>query len=410
MNVQSKLIKTKLGLLRLAEELGNVSQACRTMGYSRDSFYRIKQLFDTGGEIALKEVSRRKPVYANRVEQHIEESVVQMAIDNPALGQVRVANELRKKGLFISPGGVRCVWQRNDLETFSKRLAALDAKVVQQGKILTEAQLIALERKKEKQQVAGEIETEHPGYLGAQDTYYVGSIKGVGRIYQQTYIDTYCKVAAAKLYDRKSALTAADLLNDKVLPFYEQHQIPLLRMLTDRGTEYCGLADHHEYELYLKIENIDHSKTKARRPQSNGICERFHRTIQNEFYAVAFRKKFYTSIEEMQKDLDQWMDDYNNNRSHQGKYCFGKTPMQTFLDTLPLAKEKMLDKKNIFALRGQAEAGSAEEQPARNNLSDGDDKQGVKASKAITPSSPFSQSSLSYIPKENLQMHPKDAS
>jgi hypothetical protein len=409
MNVESKLIKTKLGLLRLAEELGNVSQACRTMGYSRDSFYRIKQLFDTGGEIALKEVSRRKPVYANRVEQHIEEAVIQMAVDNPALGQVRVANELRKKGLFISPGGVRCVWQRNDLETFSKRLAALDAKVVQQGKILTEAQLIALERKKEKQQVAGEIETEHPGYLGAQDTYYVGNIKGVGRIYQQTYIDTYCKVAATKLYDRKTALTAADLLNDKVLPLYEQHQIPLLRMLTDRGTEYCGLADHHEFELYLKIEEIAHSKTKARRPQSNGICERFHRTIQNEFYAVAFRKKLYLSIEELQKDLDEWMDDYNNNRTHQGKYCFGKTPMQTFLDTLPLAKEKMLDKKNIFAGTGKAEAGSAEEQPARNNLSDGDDKQGVNATNAITPSSPFSKSSLSLIPEENLPMHPKDA-
>jgi hypothetical protein len=103
------------------------------------------------------------------------------------------------------------------------------------------------------------------------------------------------------------------------------------------------------------------------------------------------------------------MDDYNNNRTHQGKYCFGKTPMQTFLDTLPLAKEKMLDKINIFALTGQAEAGSAEEQPARNNLSDGDDKQGVNATNAITPSSPFSKSSLSLIPEENLPMHPKDA-
>lgn len=366
------------------------------MGYSRDSFYRIKQLYDTGGEMALKEVSRRKPVHANRVEQQIEEAVVQMAINNPALGQVRVCNELRKKGMFISPGGVRSVWQRHDLETFKKRLDALDVQVVQQGKILTEAQLIALERKKEKQEVAGEIETEHPGYLGAQDTYYVGNIKGVGRIYQQTFIDTYSKTATAKLYDSKTALTAADLLNDKVLPFYEQHQIPLLRILTDRGTEYCGLADHHEYELYLRIEDIHHSKTKARRPQSNGICERFHRTIQNEFYAIAFRKKLYTSIDQMQKDLDEWLDDYNNNRTHQGKYCFGKTPMQTFLDTLPLAKEKMLNKNNNFALTSQAEPGSAEEQPARNSLSGGDDMEGVQN----TPSSPVS--SLPFMPKENL--------
>jgi transposase InsO family protein len=145
----------------------------------------------------------------------------------------------------------------------------------------TEAQMIAMERKREKREAFGEIETEHPGYLGAQDTYYVGNIKGVGRIYQQTFIDTYSKVAFAKIYDRKNAITAADMLNDKVMPFFEEQQIPLLRILTDRGTEYCGKAEYHEYELYLRIENVEHSKTKVKSPQSNGICERFHRTIQD---------------------------------------------------------------------------------------------------------------------------------
>jgi hypothetical protein len=193
MRTETKLIKTKLGLLNLAEQLGNVSQACRVMGYSRDSFYRIKDLYDTGGELALREVSRRKAIPKNRVEPHIEDAVVQIAVEQPALGQVRVANELRKRGMFISPCGVRCVWLRHDLETFAKRLAALEAKVAQEGLILTEAQMIALERKKEQREAHGEIETEHPGYLGAQDTYYVGNIKGVGRIYQQTFIDTYSK-------------------------------------------------------------------------------------------------------------------------------------------------------------------------------------------------------------------------
>lgn len=345
MNTETKLIKTKLGLLNLARELGNVSQACKIMGYSRDSFYRIKQLYETGGEMALLEISRRKPIPKNRVEEYVEKAVVQSAIDNPALGQLRTANELKKRGIFISPSGVRCVWQRHDLETFSKRLKALEAKVAQEGLILTEAQLIAMERKREKQEAAGEIETEHPGYLGAQDTYYVGNIKGVGRIYQQTFIDTYSKVAFAKLYDRKNALTAADLLNDRVIPFFEEHQIPLLRVLTDRGTEYCGKPEYHEYELYLVVENIEHSKTQVKRPQSNGICERFHRTMQDEFYASAFRKKLYKSLEELQKDLDEWIDYYNHSRTHTGKYCFGKTPMQTFLDSLKLAKDKMLDSK-----------------------------------------------------------------
>lgn len=171
----------------------------------------------------------------------------------------------------------------------------------------------------------------------------MGNIKGVGHIYQQTFIDTYSKIAFTKLYDRKNALVAADILNDQVVPFFEQHDLRLLRILTDRGTEYCGSREQHEYQLYLAIEDIDHSKTKAKSPQTNGICERFHRTIQDEFYAIAFRKKVYRTIQELQHDLDRWMHYYNQERTHSGKYCFGKTPMQTFKDSIPLARQKMLE-------------------------------------------------------------------
>jgi len=343
MTTQEKIIKNKLGVLELAQHLGNVSRACKVMGYSRDSFYRFKELYDQGGELALQELSRRKPILKNRVEEHIEKAVVDLAIDQPALGQLRVSNELKKQGILISPGGVRSIWMRHDLQTFKLRLKALEAKSAQEGIVLTEAQLVALERAKEEKKAHGEIETYHPGYLGAQDTYYVGNIKGVGHIYQQTFIDTYSKVAFTKLYDRKNALVAADMLNDQVVPFFEQHDLRLLRILTDRGTEYCGVRDQHEYQLYLAIEDIDHTKTKAKSPQTNGICERFHRTIQDEFYAVAFRKKVYRSIQELQNDLDRWMTYYNQDRTHTGKYCFGKTPMQTFNDTINLAKEKMLE-------------------------------------------------------------------
>jgi transposase InsO family protein len=343
MTTYQKIIKNRLGLLELANQLGSVSQACKILGYSRDSFYRYKELYETGGQVALADISRKKPVLKNRVDPEIEKAVVELAFEQPAYGQVRISNELRKRNLFISPGGVRSVWLRHDLETFQKRLKALEAKVAQEGIILTESQLAALERAKEEKQAHGEIETQHPGYLGSQDTFYVGTLKGVGRIYQQTFIDTYTKVAVVKLYDRKNALVAADTLNDRVLPFYEEHGIPLLRILTDRGTEYCGSREHHEYELYLAIENIDHTKTKARSPQTNGICERFHKTILQEFYQIAFRKKIYKTLEELQADLDLWIKQYNEERPHSGKYCFGKTPMQTFLDSIPLAKDKMLD-------------------------------------------------------------------
>lgn len=343
MTTEQKVIKNKVGLLKLAQTLGNVSQACKVMGYSRDSFYRFHDLYEKGGDLALQEISRKKPIVKNRVETHIEEAVVAFAIAQPAYGQVRVSNELKKQGLFISPGGVRSVWLRHDLETFKKRLKALEARAAQENLILTEDQVKALEKARLEKEAHGEIETEHPGYLGAQDTFYVGTLKGVGRIYQQTFIDTYTRVAAVKLYDRKNALVAAEVLNDKVLPFFEEQGVRLLRILTDRGSEYCGNLQHHEYELYLAIEDIDHTKTKARSPQTNGICERFHRTMLEEFYQVAFRKKVYRGIEELQADADAWIQHYNEERPHSGRYCYGKTPMQTFQDSRHLAAEKMLD-------------------------------------------------------------------
>jgi transposase InsO family protein len=340
---ERKIVDRKVGMLKLAQKLGSVSEACKVFGYSRDSFYRFKELYETGGDEALKEISKKKPVAKNRCEPAIEQAILKMAFEQPAHGQVRVSNELKKQGLLISPGGVRSVWLRNDLETFKKRLKALEARVAQDGGVLTEEQVVALERTRREEEAQGQIDTEHPGYLGAQDTFYVGTIKGVGRIYQQTFIDTYSKVAFAKLYDRKNALVAADMLNDQVIPFFEEQDVPMLRILTDRGTEYCGSPEHHEYELYLGIEEIEHTRTKARSPQTNGICERFHKTMLQEFYQIAFRKKLYESIEQLQHDVDRWIKSYNEERPHSGRYCFGKTPMQTFLDSKQLVEQKMLD-------------------------------------------------------------------
>ena len=340
-SVQQNVIKHKVALPNLAAELGNVSRACKVMGLSRDTFYRYQSAVESGGIDALIDANRRKPNPKNRVEEATEIAVAAFAIEQPAFGQVRVSNELRKRGIFVSPSGVRYVWLRRDLESFKKRLLALERHVVETGGVLTEAQVRALEKKQDDDVAHGEIETAHPGYLGSQDTFYVGTIKGVGRIYQQSFIDTYSKWAAAKLYTSKTPITGADLLNDRVLPFLAEQGMGLIRVLTDRGTEYCGKPETHDYQLYLAINDVEHSRTKANHPQTNGICERFHKTILQEFYQVAFRRKIYRSIEELQIDLDDWLHYYNHDRTHQGKMCCGRTPMQTLIDGKEVWNDKI---------------------------------------------------------------------
>ena len=324
------IIKRKLNLIELAQTLGSISGACRKLQVSRQHFYDIKKALKEEGIQGLIEKARNKPRYANRVAEDVEMKILEYCLEYPTQGQVRVANELAKQNILVSPGGVRGVWLRHGIERKGHRLKRLEKWAAETGGILTESQVQALEQAKEEREAHGEIETFHPGFLLGQDTFYVGWIKGVGRIYQQTGIDTYSNVGFAKVYLEKTSMTAADFLNDKVLPFFDEHNVRLLRTLTDRGTEYCGIQEQHPYQLFLYLNEIDHSKTKARNPQTNGITERLNQTILDEFYSVAFRKKVYTSLEEIQTDLDEFMNRYNTVRTNQGRYCQGRTPLETF--------------------------------------------------------------------------------
>ena len=272
MTTQKELVKRKLSIPELAEYLKNVSQACKINGVSRQHFYDIKKACDEHGIEGLKEKSRRKPCHKNRVAPEVEEAVVNMAYEYPAYGQARAANELRRQGVLVSGGGVRSIWQRHNPETFKKRLSALEEKSAKEGIVYTEARIQALETaKRSRESNPDEIETEHSGYLISQDTFYAGYMKGVGRIYQQTVVDTCSSVAFGKVYTGKIPVTAADILNDRVLPFFEEHGVPVLRVLTDRGTEFCGSPDKHPYELYLRLNDIEHTKTKVKSPQANGV-------------------------------------------------------------------------------------------------------------------------------------------
>ncbi len=350
MTQQHYVIQRKLNILELGSKLGNISEACRRLGVSRQHFYDIKTAVEENGIEGLLEESKRKPKMANRMPIEMEEKILEYALQWPTHGQVRTANELLKHhAVTVSPGGVRSVWLRHAIERKALRLKRLERWSAENGKILTEGQVAALEAAKEEKQAHGEIESHHPGFLFGQDTYYVGFIKGVGKIYQQTGIDTFSNVGFAKIYLEKTALSAADFVNDKVLPFFDQHQIPLLRTLTDRGTEYGYRNLEHPYQLFLHLNSVEHTRTKTRHPQTNGCTERLNQIIGEEFYQTAFRKKVFTSLDEMQADLDEYMRIYNFERTNQGKNCKGKTPVETFTAGLELcAKYLPYEKKPLL--------------------------------------------------------------
>ena len=347
MTQQQYIISRKVNIVELANTLGNISEACRNLGVSRQHYYDIKTAINEDGIEGLLEKSRKVPRVANRIGPEIEKQILEYALEFPTHGQVRVENELKAKGIRISSGGVRGVWGRHNILRKGDRLKRLEKYSAETGKVLTESQVAALECAKEAKQAHGEIETFHPGFLFGQDTYYVGYIKGVGKIYQQTGIDTFSNTGFAKLYLDKTAITAADFLNDKVLPYFDSEQMRLLRVLTDRGTEYSGKIEQHPYQLFLHLNDIEHSRTKAFHPQTNGCTERLNQIIQEEFYAVAFRKTLYGSIEQIQTDLDAYMKYYNEKRTNQGKRCLGRTPKQTWDDGYELYKKYVIEKSEV---------------------------------------------------------------
>ncbi len=345
---QQYIINRKANIIDLAKTLGNISEACRKLGVSRQHYYDIKNVLEAEGLEGLMEKTRSNPNVKNRISPELEKEIMDYSLEFATHGQHRVANELKRKGHTLSSTAVRGVWLRHGVQTIVLRLKHLEKWAAEEKRILTENQIQALEYAKIEKEAHGEIETFHPGFLLGQDTFYVGYIKGVGKIYQQTGIDTFSNVGFAKVYPDKTALTATDFLNDKVLPFFDSQGLRLLRTLTDRGTEYCGTLENHPYQLFLYLNDIEHTRTKARHPQTNGCTEKLNQTILEEFYKIAFRKKIYTSIEEIQVDLDAFMKKYNEERTNQGKFCQGRTPMETFTAGLALY-EKYVPQQNLVA-------------------------------------------------------------
>jgi transposase InsO family protein len=335
MTTTDKIARRKLSLLDLASELSNVSRACKVMGYSRQQFYEIRRNFQTyGAEGLLDRMPGAKGPHPNRVAQEIETAILDHALEHPCHGSTRVEQELRLKGIAVSSGGVRGVWQRHNLLTKHERLLRLEKATGERKIELKEDQIRLLERFSPEFRER-HIEAPFTGALVAVDTFFVGALKGVGKVYLQTAIDCHSRYAWARLYPSKLPLTAVHTMNHDVIPTFEDHGARIEVVLSDNGREFCGRPDQHPYELFLQLEEIEHRTTRVKRPQSNGIVERFHRTLLDEHFRVEGRRTWFETIDEMQKVLDDYLVTYNTKRPHQGRGMNSRTPATVFKAGLP---------------------------------------------------------------------------
>lgn len=338
--IAEKAARRKMNLLELASDLDNVSKACKIIGYSRQQFYEIRRNYQTfGSEGLLDKVRGPQNPHPNRVSPELEKVILDYCLEQPTFGALKVSQQLNLKGHHVGTGAIRGVWYRNGLLSKHQRLLRLEKHSREQNLELTEKHIQLLERF-DPEFRERHIEANHTGQLVAMDTFMVGTLKGVGKVYLQTVIDCHNRHAWGNLYTSKMPVTSVHVLNDKVIPFYESHDAKIETILTDNGREFCGRPDQHPLELFLQLEGIDHRRTQVRRPQSNGIVERLHRTLLDEHFRIMGRIKFYESLEEMQADLDIYLETYNKERAHQGRNMNGRTPYQAFLEgIIPQEKE-----------------------------------------------------------------------
>lgn len=343
---KDKIARRKLSLLQLAQELGNVSKACKIVGYSRQQFYEIRRNFQLyGAEALIDQLPGPKGPHPNRVAEEVEKAILDHGLEHPTHGAQRVADELLLKEIQVSAGGVRGVWERHGLTTKHERLLRLEETAKKRKLKLTEEQIQALERFNPEYRER-HIEVHYTGDLVAVDTFFVGTLKGVGKVYLQAVLDCFSRYVWGRLYTSKLPLTAVQVMNNDVLPFFDEHGIGIKTVLSDNGREFCGRPDRHPYELFLQLEDIEHRTTKVRRPQSNGFIERFHRTLLDEHLRVKGRTTWYETLEEMQKDLEAYLEQYNTKRPHRGRGMEGRTPYQVFKAGLKDAKKAARTREN----------------------------------------------------------------
>lgn len=326
-NPAEKLAHQRLSTLQLAEALGNVSEACRRGNIDRTSFYEWKRRFQTHGFEGLKDMPPVHKYHPQTTPPEVVDKVLEASTEHPRWGCVKLSDWLKLQGVSVSSPTIQNILIKHNLGSRYERLLKLEERHLTEGVPLTPEQVAQIEKAnpcfRERH-----VESSRPGELLSQDTFYVGRLKGVGRVYLQAVVDTYGSYAFGFLHTGKLPECAAAVLHNDVLPFYQDHDLPVGAVLTDNGREYCG-TDTHPYELYLELNDIEHRRTKVRSPKTNGFVERFNETVLDEFFRKAFREKFYESVEALQQDLDTWLHHYNTERPHRGYRNMGRRPVET---------------------------------------------------------------------------------
>jgi transposase InsO family protein len=338
MNAETKIAHQRLSLLELAQNLGNVAEACRQRDVSRTQFYEYKRRFQTHGLAGLKDLPPIHHSHPQTTPVEVVDKLLALSIDSPTRGCNWLHDRLQLEGISVSAPTIQGILNKHSMGSRYDRLLKLEARAVEQEIELTPQQVAWIEKANPAFRER-HVESRRPGELLSQDTFYVGRLKGVGKVYLHAVVDTFSSYAFGYLHTSKQPEAAALVVHNDVMPFYQAHDLTVGAILTDNGREFCG-TETHPYELYLSLNEIEHRRTKVRSPQTNGFIERFNRTVLDEFFRIVFRTTFYESVETLQADFDAWLVTYNTERPHQGYRNMGRRPIETIMLYLETVKEE----------------------------------------------------------------------
>jgi len=321
MTLEDKVHAFRLRVLQRAEQLGNVSAACREAGISRTLYYRWKRRFTLYGVDGLHpHRTATRPGRPVQLDTTKERKIVAMALTCPTWGPKRLSLQLEREGLRVSPTTVWRTLHRLGLGTRIQRLLVLEVHSAKRAGLLTERTRRNLSRRKVRH-----VQAETPGELVCIDTFYIGNLKGVGKMWQLTACDAASSYAMAKVVPANNATEAAQFLRDVVAVELNEAGWKLWRVLTDGGSEFKGAFDEMCRQL-----NVRHTRTQPRHAWTNGFVERLQGTILHEHWRIAFRRRYFRRRHQLQVSLDSFVDFYNFERPHQGYRTKGRTPAEIF--------------------------------------------------------------------------------